>query len=91
MAKAPAAAFCTLSSSSPQSSTTNFSRSFPSARNLSCTYEKKECGSEKNALICPGWGGKGELEATFLDPDLSELSFEQLTHATFPRKSSLIS
>ena len=68
MAKAPAAAFCTLSSSSPQSSTTSFSRSFPSARNLSCTCGRQVRGSEKKVPNSPGCRGKEAYAAKGSDP-----------------------
>lgn len=67
MARAPAAAFCSLSSSSPQSSTTSFSRSLPSARNLSCTYGRQVRGSEKKAPTCPARGGEDASGAVFSD------------------------
>lgn len=67
-ARAPEAAFCTLSSSSPQSSTTSFSRSLPSARNLSCTYGGQVHGSEEKAPTCPVWRGKDASGAMFSDP-----------------------
>lgn len=45
----------------------------------------------KNALTCPAWEGKMHLKPHSLAQDLWELSFEQLTPATSPWKSSLIS
>lgn len=88
MARAPAAAFCTLSSSSPQSSTTSFSRSLPSARNLSCTYGGQVHGSEEKAPTCPAWRGKDASGAMFSDPR-SLRALLRAAHSLTPPPGSL--